>query len=218
MLKSILLNALFPPQCQSCGKLLDWKNAEILCHTCAARIRWIENSCEIGDPGETFHFDKAYACAAYEGPVQNLLKKYKFKQKVSVESFLKNVMERFASARLAEEKFDAIIAVPADPGRGFARGFNPAARLSRGLAKQMNVPDVSRVIGRHAAPCQSLLPKTKRKTNVRDAFYLTKSEFPFKNVLLVDDIMTSGHTLSACARVLKAGGAEKVTALAFARA
>lgn len=217
-IKTILLNLFFTPRCQSCDTLLPLKKSGLLCRGCASRIRWIEDRCQIGNAGETFHFDKAYACAAYDGPVKRLLKRYKFKQKVSIEPFLNESLRRLVAARLSQEAFDAVISVPSDPQRGFVRGINPASRLAGRLAKSLGLPDASPIVKRRSAPCQSLLPKTKRQTNVRDVFYLEQASVPFRHILLVDDILTSGHTASACARVLKENGAATVTALTFARA
>ena len=231
-----LLNVCFPPRCQACRSILPFSNTASVCEPCVSRIRWIEPphcvacgrslgvlgicpACPRG--GEKFHFDRALACAAFEGPVREMLHRYKFNRKTVLKSFLTQRLLEFASKNLKKEDFDAVLAVPLDPAGHDSRGFNQSRVLSDALGKKMALKDLSSALGRKKSLShQSLLAKTARKTNVRGAFFLKdKTAFRrFKRVLLVDDILTSGQTLSECAKTLKESGAQSVTALAFARA
>lgn len=233
---TFLLNVLFPPRCQACRSTLSFSNSAPVCGPCVSRIRWIEPphcvacgrslgilgicpACPTG--GEKFHFDKALACAAYEGPVRKMLHRYKFGRKTALKSFLKSHLLDFAAKNLKNEDFDAVLAVPLDSDGLYYRGFNQSRVLSEALGKSMKLRDLSSAVGRKKSPSrQSLLAKRERKTNVRGAFFL-KDKTAFSGsgrVLLVDDILTSGQTLSECAKTLKEAGAKSVTALAFARA
>ena len=237
-LTASLLGLLFPPQCQACRVGLALSDSRGICESCISRIRWIvpphcvtcgrtlvyaaEGRCELCRAGgETFHFDRAFACAAYDGPVRDLLRRYKFGRKTLLEGFIANRLVHFAVKHFKHGDFDAVMAVPLDPARHFFRGFNQSRLLSKKIAAAMKLKDLSSAAGRKKTGfCQSLLPKKSRKTNVQNVFYLKnrRSLKRIKKILLVDDILTSGQTLSECAKALKEGGANSVTALAFARA
>ena len=232
-----LLGLLLPPRCQACQADLHLSNMMGICASCEARIRWIasphcqtcgrtltyttEGRCELcRSSGETFHFDRAYACAAYEGPLRDILRRYKFGRKKALERFIGSRLVDFATQHFKHSDFDAVMAVPLDPARQFARGFNQSLQLSRMISSAMKLKDISSLAARKkSASCQSLLPKRERKINIQNMFYLRNSDAfkKFKSILLVDDILTSGQTLSECARVLKEAGAYCVTVLAFAR-
>lgn len=128
-------------------------------------------------------------------------------------------MNRFADAYIAQTPFEAVLAVPLDKDKEKQRGFNQARLLSSGLARKMRLPEATRKVRRapSRAP-QALLDRATRKLNVKDRFSVKDTAFfASKNVLLVDDILTTGHTASECARALKAAGASSVTVLACAR-
>lgn len=231
-----LLNVLFPQRCQACRSSLPFSSSAPVCQKCDARIRWIAPphcvTCgrTLGLAGlcaacvanpEKFHFDRALACVAYEGPIRKILHRYKFGRKIVLNGFLAERLLRFTERHLKESEFDAVAAVPLDPERRNQRGFNQSRILSAALSEKMKLKDLSPVLGRKkSVSAQALLAKRQRRTNVRGAFFLKDSEpfSRFKRVLLVDDILTSGQTLSECAKTIKAAGAESVTALAFARA
>ncbi len=150
-----------------------------------------------------------------------MLHRYKFGRKTVLKRFLTRHLLDFAEKNLKKEDFDAVLAVPLDPAGHYSRGFNQSRALSSALGKRLKLRDLSRAVGRKRGHSrQSLLAKKERRINVRGAFFLKdKAAFSrFKRVLLVDDILTSGQTLSECAKTLKNAGADSVTALAFARA
>jgi ComF family protein len=110
---------------------------------------------------------------------------------------------------------DAVVPVPLHPARERERGFNQAEDLARGLG----LP-VARALRRvKSTRPQVDLTADERKTNVSDAFLCSggASAPPLRVVVLVDDVTTTGATLEACARILKAAGAREVRALTAAR-
>ena len=120
---------------------------------------------------------------------------------------------------------DAVVPVPLHPWRRVSRGFNQAERLARHLG-----PPVLHALVRWAwTPAQATLPAAARHVNVRQAFsiaprmtaagrHILRARLTGARILLVDDVVTTGSTLSACARVLRQAGAKEVHALAVARA
>lgn len=126
---------------------------------------------------------------------------------------------QYIDSHLRNEYFDAVIAVPMAQEKKRERGFNQAELISRPIANDLNIPDASAVVSRvrSSAP-QSSLRKTDRAVNVKGAFHVRdKNALLAKNILLVDDILTTGQTASECARVLKDAGARSVSVLTLAR-
>jgi ComF family protein len=117
---------------------------------------------------------------------------------------------------------DVIVPVPLHAGRLWNRRYNQAAELARSVAKLAIKPVAPMALRRvRATPSQGAMPSAKaRRRNMRGAFQVAPSQmgaFAERKVLLVDDVMTTGATADACARVLKRAGAAKVYVLALAR-
>lgn len=231
-LSQSLLGLVFPSTCDSCGTLLSPRQVGA-CKPCLSRILFIQGphcptcgrthifspqSCE-ACRGEIFHFDRAYACASYEGPLKKLLQAYKFNGHKNLRQFFVTLLADFASHNIDLSKIDAVVSVPMDPRKQRERGFNQAALLGSSLARKIHKPYVgSALICRQDLIPQSSLGKADRKRHVQGVFQITNGQQLLrKDILLVDDILTTGHTASECAAVLKAGGAGTVTALSVAR-
>ena len=232
-----LIGLIFPPACQACRISLPWEDLSGVCAKCESQIKWLapphcarcgrtlkrskHSSCETcAASKDPLYFDRVFACAAYQGTTREILHRYKFGPREALGHFLSEHMRNFADHYLKKEDFDAVMCVPLDPKRHSSRGFNQSLRLSQKLSKAMKLEEISSVVARKSSPsCQSSLSKIERKANVRDCFFVKnpKALARFKRVLLVDDILTSGQTLSECSRTLKNGGVRSVTALAFAR-
>jgi ComF family protein len=126
------------------------------------------------------------------------------------------------AGRTLLDEIDVIVAVPLHPSRLWWRRYNQSAELGRGLARLTGKPFTARAISRiRATPSQGEMPSAKaRKRNMRGAFRVPPGrtgEVDARSVLLVDDVLTTGATADACARVLKRAGAAKVHVLVLAR-
>ena len=121
--------------------------------------------------------------------------------------------------RLRPRHFDLVVPVPLHPARLRERGFNQAELLAKILAQKTNVP-LHRALERvRYTTTQTAFDRAERMENLRDAFRLRKKiAVRGLRVLLVDDILTTGSTLSECARVLRDAGAQSVYAVTAARA
>ena len=115
---------------------------------------------------------------------------------------------------------DLLVPVPLHPRRARERGFNQALLLARRLGRSWELPVPTDVLIRAAATRpQTDLTARERRTNVRDAFALRRADLVAgRHVIVVDDILTTGSTASACARSLSEGGAATVGVLTVARA
>jgi ComF family protein len=155
---------------------------------------------------------------AYDGVLRTVLHALKYDGRRSIGPRMSALMRQAGADVL--DGADVVVPVPLHRRREWSRGFNQADDLARGLGLAV-VPLLSRVVFTRA---QVELPASQRHKNVRRAFALRssarRSSAPLEGatLVLVDDVMTTGATLEACARVLLAAGAREVRALTAARA
>jgi ComF family protein len=134
--------------------------------------------------------------------------------------YLAPLMGDFLRAELAHWPLQAevVVPVPIAPGRLRRRGFNQAALLAREIAAAVDGVVVDNALARTERPAQQTLAAAARLRNLAGAVTCTAPQaVRDRRVLLVDDVVTTGATLSACAEVLKHAGARRINALAFAR-
>ena len=123
-----------------------------------------------------------------------------------------------AQALPRETSFDVIVPMPLHWFKRWQRGFNQSELLAREIGQKWNVPVRSVVRRKKATHSQAGLTNAKRRANVSGAFKTARGRsLAGMRVLLVDDVVTTGATASACARVLKRAGAAQVVLLALAR-
>jgi competence protein ComFC len=229
------LSLLYPPSCEGCGASVG--DNEYLCADCQARApRIVPPFCEkCSEPfsgaitssfecsncaDQTLHFEAAIAAYRARGIVRRLIHEFKYDQ----HQYLRHLIGHWLSdvltdARVAEIRFDAIVPVPLHPAKQRERGFNQATLLARSLSARSGIP-VSGTLQRiRYTKTQTAFDRAERMENLRGAFRLRPGrDVRGLRVLLVDDVLTTGSTLSECARVLKHGGARSVYAATAARA
>lgn len=161
-------------------------------------------------------FDGAYCFGSYEGPLRELIHLYKYGR---VETLGKPLAELLARALPVEEPFDAVIPVPLHWRKQWQRGFNQAGLLAKEIARRRAIPVVPALARTRYTLTQAGLSNTERRRNVAAAFRCRASaaHLAGKRVLLIDDVMTTGSTAAACARVLKQAGAARVVLATVAR-
>ena len=157
-------------------------------------------------------FDAAYCYGSYEGALRELIHVYKYGR---VQTLAKPLGDLLAAALPREERFDAVTAVPLHWRRQWQRGFNQ----SELLAPRYGIPVVRALRRVRSTETQAGLSNTRRRENVATAFECRRGARALagKRILLIDDVMTTGSTAAACARVLKRAGAAKVALLTVAR-
>jgi ComF family protein len=161
-------------------------------------------------------FDAAYSWGAYDGRLRELIHLFKY---AGVRPLGKVLGEWIALAMPRQERFDRIVPVPLHWRRRWRRGFNQSELLARSVARRYGLR-VSNVLRRvRATATQAGLSHSARRANVDAAFRVRQgASLEGQRVLLVDDVMTTGATASACARALKQAGARYVAVLTLARA
>lgn len=204
--------------CEKCG-------LPIVSEQAADAVQVLCGACRANDP----RFDLARVFGIYRGSLRLLILQLKFRQRERLGkrlgSLLAHAFEKLAG--LADGGPLLIVPVPLFHLRERERGYNQALLLARGLKHRLGrVPggknikiDTGLLLRKRATPPQAGLRLQARHENVRNAFAVARPEHAAgRQVILVDDVMTTGATLSSCAAVLKKHGATKVYALAMARA
>ncbi len=230
------LSFFYPDVCQNCGNERATANEGFIGPSCWKQIRFIRppfcERCGLPFPGEitsTFecsncreialHFCWARSAVAAEGMVLDIVHRYKYNRALWFESFLADLLLREAAPSLRQESWDLIVPVPLHPLKEREREFNQAGRLAQHLARELRL-SLDRKALRRVEPTrtQTQLSRTERAANVRRAFALNKPvELKGKRVVLIDDVLTTGATTSACARLLREGGAAEVCVWTVAR-
>jgi ComF family protein len=160
-------------------------------------------------------FDRAASFGFYEGTLRSLIHLYKYSGMKPLAPALAAFMERAISV---DERFDAVVAVPLHWRKKWQRGFNQSELLARHIARRRHIPVLNVLRRNRQTAVQASLAVAGRRKNVAGAFEARpKAELQGKKILLIDDVMTTGATASACAAVLKRGGARSVSLLTLAR-
>jgi len=145
----------------------------------------------------------------------------KYEAKLSIARLLaKGMCERIDLSNFVTLSDVILAPVPLHPRRRRERGYNQSELLAKELAKAWNIPLNAKALRRARDTAQqALLSAEERHSNVQGAFTISPPDFfKSKNVLLIDDVLTTGSTVNACAEALKAAGAVRVLVLALARA
>ncbi|HTA41339.1 MAG TPA: ComF family protein [Bryobacteraceae bacterium] len=223
MCKRALVKWTRVPVCDQCLNSPAPLDAEYFCAVCNTPFinafplddRGVCAACRAGLRG----FDHAASFGLYEGALRSLIHLFKYSGMKPLARPLAAYMERALSK---DETFDAIVPVPLHWRKQWDRGFNQADLLARQIAKKRALPVLRALRRKRGTATQAGLASAGRRRNVAGAFVLrstakTDPRLAGKRILLIDDVMTTGATASACASVLKRGGAESVSLLTLAR-
>jgi ComF family protein len=160
-------------------------------------------------------FDAAYSFGAYEGPLRDLIHVFKYGRVHPLSVPLGRLL---ASAIPQDQSFDFIVPVPLHWRRRLARGFNQSGLLAREVSRRYGLRPSRALRRSRFTPAQAGLSHAGRRRNVAGAFAVPRNvDVTGRRVLLVDDVFTTGATLTACARALKRAGARYVAVLTLAR-
>lgn len=230
---NFLVGLLYPKKCIDCRRV-----GEYVCDDCFVKITFLDyqicSECQKGSIDGLTHpgckkkvgLDGVISAIAYKGLVKKLLYQFKYPPYLSdlrgVLSALlyEGLIQQPAFVKFMQNPNIVIVPVPLHPGRARKRGYNQAELLAYELSKRLGVEYPLNVLERiRQTKPQFKLSKKERKENIDGAFALIenlKLEIKNKNIILIDDITTSGVTLRECAKVLKKGGAGKVLGITLA--
>jgi len=191
-----------PPHCPKCGRRLA--NGEHICRECT---------------GKPSHIERGWSCCYYDGTIKDLIHLFKYNRYLGLIDIFKDVMADFVKKNKIEKHIDLIVPVPVHPAKQRERSYNHAQVLASSLSDIFSIPmDCKNLKKIKWTQSQSELDKEKRLKNVKDSFFvIEKQVFSERNVLIVDDVYTTGATINECAKALLDAGSGKVYSLALAR-
>jgi len=211
------LNMAFPAYCQNCNTRLSFDTKIYLCKGCIENIRLCSAPVLTRGGNDSF-FREAWHCYKYEGIVKELLHKFKYNKKL----FLKHTLTHLFYSALKDcvdyNNIDLIAAVPMHRIDENNRGFNQSAILAKGLSSLLNIDYNSYCLQKAKRTREQIgLSKKERLGNIKSAFSFSGGDIGKKDLLLVDDVFTTGATVSECAKVLMANGAGSVSVITLAK-
>ena len=229
-----VIDLVLPPTCLACKKPVGAAGG--LCSACWTNIGFIERPyCErLGTPfpndgggvllspaaiADPPAYDRARAAARFGDVARDLVHLLKYGDRLDLVLPIGRWMAR-AGAELLEDA-DALVPVPLHWTRLWQRRFNQSAMLARTVSRLSDVPITDHALARRRATSPQVgLGKSERARNVQGAFMVPKEariDVKGRKLVIVDDVLTSGATVDACARVLRRAGAARVDVLVFAR-
>ena len=225
------LNLFLPLFCTICGESLNPGDKIFLCSGCLSQVKRVRGAvCEkCGRPGSRGlcaecrktrqYYNIARAAGVYDGVLKECIHKLKYRRELylakTLTGFMVDALEEFPVLG----KCDVIVAVPLHRVRQRERGFNQAHLLAKGINNVLKVGISSRNLRRvRETTPQTDLPRSARLRNVRGIFgVMDSSEFNGKELLLIDDVYTTGSTVNECSKTLIEAGANRVSILTAAR-
>lgn len=231
-----LVEVLFPTRCPACRSLVDEPEEEIFCRVCAGCVSYITSplcprcgvpfasplgedhlcgSCLENPPD----FHAARALGRFEGPLREAVHRFKYGGDTAAGKALGVLMADYTYPGFCVSNYDLVVPVPLHIRRLRQRGFNQALVLARAVARRYHLPLDFTVLRRHIdTPPQVALDRKERARNVRGAFAVENPlRIRGRRVLIIDDVYTTGSTLSECAGLLMACGVEEAAVLTAAR-
>ena len=216
-----------PSRCAICR---NWPQAP-LCDACISRFASPQHRCQtcaLPLPSPAKHcgaclrqpppLDLCLATVAYEWPWQGLIAHFKFQEKAGWAGPMASLMLSAPWVEDTLDQADWVLPIPLSAQRLAQRGFNQAWLLAQKLSPTK--ADVGLLLRTRHTPAQSSLPRAERLSNLVGAFAiepLRAAQVQGRQVVLVDDVMTSGASLHTAAKVLKLAGAAQVSAIVLAR-
>lgn len=216
------LELLYPTTCIFCGEICK----KGICESCREKIVYIQEPLckKCGKPIQSqekeycfdcqkrrVHYEQGRSLWLHEKPVSSSIYNFKYKNKrVYGEVYGRELAEQFGTL-IRMWKIDVLIPVPIHRKRMRKRGYNQAEIIARELGNRMNIPvDTSVIIRERETMPQKELGQKNRRKNLKKAFRLTGKRMRGKNILLIDDIYTTGSTIEAMAELLKKTKCEKI--------
>ena len=230
-----LNDLLYPRICPGCGQHSD-RPGRFLCWSCFSTVELLDKGlCDIcgnplaGDPQARFlcdycrtrkpAFDRARSAARFNGVVRDMLHSFKYKNALWLAEDISDIMYGALTVWFDVKQIDVVVPVPLFRTRQRERSYNQARVLAdilaRRLDRRLDEYSLRRI---RATETQTHYNSAQRRTNIRGAFKVTRPRWvKGRKVLLVDDVMTTGATLNACAKELKDSGARQILAISAAR-
>lgn len=205
------LDLAFPPFCQSCARPGQW-----ICSLCWKHIQWLEQPTL--KPQHTYpSLKRVWSVATYDQTWGNYIQKLKYSRYRVLAHPLGKAMAKTVLPYIRLWKIECLIPVPIHRKRRWERGFNQATLLAQTLGEFLDLPVETNLLDRPFWQGTQAQQGRDSRKNVQYMFRCQRRA-PFSTVCLVDDVYTTGATLSACARALNQAGVKTIVAITLARA
>ena len=230
-----ILDFIWPRDCEVCRRPVDRPGRHV-CSECIMRLPFVPQSgcCRLcARPVEGFDgeyicdacradrpaYDRAAAAMRFEEDARRMVLDFKFNSHLWLRDDFTDWLEAAVRARMDAYAVDAVVPMPTAAVHRFLRGYDQCGMLAKSLASRLGRKCLAGVVRRCGFPKrQSGLDAQERRENVKGTFKVTDGSLVRgRTLLLVDDVMTTGSTLSECALALKAAGAERVWCVVAAR-
>jgi ComF family protein len=232
IVKKGFIDRIFPFTCILCSE--ETKRAIDLCLDCEKSLAWLGHACThcavpLSPPTNTicgaclkkpFPFYKICIPFSYTGAIRHLITGLKFHRRLLYATILGNLLAEQIKLDYQKEQFpQLIIPVPLHKKRLRQRGFNQAIEIARPIKKKLKVNiDYKSCFRTRNTLTQSELPANQRRTNVKNAFALhPHTNLSNQHIALLDDVMTTGHTLTELSRILYHAGVKRIDVWCCAR-
>ncbi len=208
-----IISFIYPQKCLICSKIITVKT-----HICEKCLNSIKLNLKVNKlEYDTNKFVPCISMFKYAGKVREFIHHFKFRGNKEISNYLVYKISDENIKNITKYDFDYITCVPLSKQRNRLRGYNQSECFARDLGKKIKIPYKDFLIKVLDNPPQHELPAAERIMNVQGVYSVLKiSELKDKNILLCDDIMTTGNTLKECVRVLKKYGAKNVVCCTIA--
>ncbi len=211
----MLIDLMYPPVCGICDKICK----KHLCKECEMNLKKYEiNEIKNIKDDKSKYYDYQIKTFKYEEKIRSKIIDYKFNEKSYMCHTFQKMITKNEKIYSFLKKYDIILYVPMFKKQEYKRGYNQTYLIAKGIGKTLGIPiEKNNLVKIKETKKQSTLTKEERKTNVKDAFVIKKTErIVNKKVILFDDIFTTGNTVNECSRVIKMAGAEEIAVLTIA--
>ncbi len=232
-----IINLVYPPLCHGCGKKTTLPE-QGLCSDCLNKIKKrfppfcikcgrqlpgspstqdLCSDCKEVKP----YYDRAFSVFCYDGLVKELVHIFKYKKMTSLVNEFAELIVDFIKEYSICKKIDIALSIPMHPRRLLQREINPSHILAKNTAKKLGIRYSGNLLVKTKnTPPQSKLKRHERINNIKGSFSIKKNKFrtlQHENVLLVDDLFTTGSTVNECSRILKEAGVNYIEVITLAR-
>lgn len=213
-----LIRLIYPAFCAVCPRLLTLSERHV-CTACLERMNadGLPKNRKVlshAIPG----LSESFSLYAYRGAVKDLMTQFKFNESPWLLKVLRRPLGNFLLAVEPETRYDALAPVPMTLGRFLVRQYNPAEILAYEAGSLCRLPVIKALKKIRSTPPQHALSADDRRANLRGSFAVRNvRRVSGKNILLIDDILTTGSTALEAARALKLAGARRIGLLTLAR-